>query len=92
MDVNVYRLAFFGFERGVGALEAEVGVRAQHAFCDSGSERVRNYIWEDISWVNDSVLLDVSCAETEVVMCCRAIVECLRFGHHAGVQGVEMGS
>lgn len=70
MHVHMYRLPFLRFERCVRALEAQSRVRTEHAFRDGCCEWVGDYVGEDIVRVYDGVLLDISCSETEVMVCC----------------------
>jgi len=85
MHVDMHRLAFISLERRVRTLETQVRMWTEHAFRDGCCERVGDDIWEDEGRVHNGVLLNVPCAEAEVVVCCCAVVEGLCFGHHAGV-------
>jgi hypothetical protein len=85
MYVDMYGLPFVCFKRCVCALETEARVWTKHAFGDGSCKGVCDYVWEYVSRVYDGILLDVSCAQAEVMVCCCAVIKHLSFGNHAGV-------
>lgn len=62
----MYRLSFGRFEGRIRRIEPQVRVRANHAFDYGDGERVCEDIFEDVLFLADGLLLDVSGVVTEV--------------------------
>jgi hypothetical protein len=95
LEMHIYMhqlsLLLLSPKRRIRALELQARVRAQHAFCYCYSKGIRDYVVKDVCGVHDSILLDIACSCAEIVVCGVAFVERFGFGHHAGIEGIEVG-
>lgn len=90
VDINMWWLTASGFEGGIGAVEAQSGIWAQHALNDLGRPGVGNDVLENVAVLEHRFLLDVACVGPKVAMRIGSGIEIFGFGYHSLVEFVEM--